>query len=267
MTDFKRVNKLATATMLHVVADILTQSRVIKWLESNVSRFGTDGTGSVESLHNKMRKDFDFQLKQALSIRSEHYSILSWEEKLTMMSEKLTSLAERASVKWRVKVSPASRKFTVPRGLSLSTALTNTLLAAENHRTILSQSRDPRHPDNDWRWGTDISDIEQFMVSFMGLMIAKDTLANDTGMIFYEDVLTEFGNRIEWFIKGYPLDLLTHDRRTIANPSNKHFQGLGLKHECCSTWSLTPETELLLDSHGYREIRRDTYGRTKQVAA
>lgn len=267
MTDIKRINKQATATMLFVIADAITQPRFVKFLEDNTSRFGSDGTGTVEDLHDKLRHDFDFQLKQAVSVFSDQYLVLSWEEKLQMMSEKLIDLAHRTARKWRVKLHQSSKKFIVPRGVSLPKALTDLMLSANPHRVILSQSRDPRHPDNDWRWGGDIANADVFLASLYSFVIAKDTLARDTGMLFFEDVLTEFGNKIEWFVKGYPHDLLVVDRMINAGAPRKDYQGIGLRTEFCSTWSITSETKNILVSSGYRELRHKTYGRTKQVAA
>ena len=123
MTDTKRINKQATATMLYIIADAITQPRVIKFLKSNVSRFGSDGSGTIEELHDKLRRDFDFQLKQALSVYSEQYTVLSWEEKFQMMSEQLTELADRVSLTWRVNLHKTSKKFIVPKGMSLESAL------------------------------------------------------------------------------------------------------------------------------------------------
>ncbi len=267
MTDVKRINKQATATMLFVIADAITQPRFVKLLEDNTSRFGSDGTGTVEDLHDKLRQLFDFQLKQAVSVFSEQYSVLGWEEKLQMISEKLIDLGNRTARKWRVKLHQSSKKFIVPRGVSLSKALTDLMLSAQPHRIILSQSRDPRHPDHDWRWGGDIGHADIFLASLYSFVIAKDTLSYDTGMVFFEDVLTEFGNKIEWFVKGYPHDLLVVDRMINTGPQRKDYQGIGLKTDICSTWSITSETRNILSSHGYRELRHKTYGRTKQVAA
>lgn len=262
-----RINKAATVGMLHRIADAITQPRVLKLIEANDSRFGSDGTGSVEDLHDKLRHDFDFQLQQALCIHSSQYHVLSLAEKLDAMSEKLSDLANELSHSWRVKLKKSDQRFTVPKYFRLQGQLSWLVVEAEPHRMALEQSRAPDHPDYLWKRGGQIAEASQFIHAFYKLVLAKDTLSEDTGLMFYEDLLTQYGNKIEWLIKGYPHDLLVHDRLRLAGGVGEDYLGIGIMADRCSTWTITTESESYMKNHGYRMHYRKTYARSGRVAA
>lgn len=210
---------LLTATFLSALAALLESKRFAAYMADNSSRF----TWATEALHDKLRKDLFFQIKQGIDVRfDDNVSLI---HALGLTAAVCDAEIKRLSANWDLRLPKKARSFPVPRDTTLESKIWNLF----SNRPPAPTIKDTGRPFYLWN---SIDALETFVK-------ARRTLSRDTGHKAFEAFLTTLSE--PYLLEGYPHDVLAHDADTIVNGQRK-VVGLLVRKDWCSTWTVDERT-------------------------
>jgi len=196
---------------LYRLASFLGSTRFLYLYRDEKSRFTNKDN---HKLFSKIRKDLLFQLIQSI-----HYRRLSLdrardiETASGLMAKQLWDLAREIEAVNEHKITLKEKQFTIPNGID-KLKLVKETFGFEQSQELCR-----------WISNRELSNMEclKFGAVNSTAEIGKwvttiDTLSNRTGFVKYEHVLSKLFSRKEYFNdRGYPHDILCHDRVALAN--------------------------------------------------
>lgn len=226
--------------LLFQLSALLKSDRFFKLYSNNISRFSmhVDCTG----LYNKLRKDFLYQLDQAVD----------WEFKKGFLStslnrhippkvlfDQISKDIRRFAEIYGALVAKKNMSFVLPKHTQLIDEVYRkfNFLACQDICRELSLLDKPYNQINSFGIRMVLSELGGFIESVY-------TLHSDTGHKRYEKMLSKFIKNIDYFVNGYPKDMLCHDICAIKNNS---VISVFARRDYCSTILHTPADDYYSD--------------------
>jgi len=229
MKQTAQVDKILLTT-LYRASSFVGSKRFLSFFNSEIFRF----SGDPSALFTKLRGTFLMQMRQSLDVEyctgwkagGGIYSHIPVDVAANQIASQLKTMADKLGGQYVVR--KADKHFIVPRNTDLldsiyrefnmeTTQTTNLVLCGLD--TPLSSFR--------------TFEIRNFLCEFGKFTESLHTLARETSNPGYEKMLSKLINNIDWFVDGYPHDILAHDAWNIRHDDT--INTVKVRREYCSS--------------------------------
>jgi len=216
---------------LYQLSSLIGSKRFLRVFNQNTSLFSND----LSSLFVKLRKDLSFQLIQVISydykrgFRENGGDVYAMPADLLL---KQTSLILKACAEQFVpalKIAASKRKFVVNRQDDLFSAV-YTNFNYSNSIMLIKHLSELDTPCTTYR----THDARQAIAAIGVFIESLNTLSNRTGNSEFDTMLDELMSNVDYFVNGYPHDVLAYDADAIRR--KKEVLSIQLRKDYCSSW-------------------------------
>ena len=233
---------------LYKTASLAESKRFMLLFNSEVFRFN----GAAPALFAKLRDSFAFQIQQSISLEfargyrdnaADHSRNIPVKITGPQVARQLRALADQ--IEGNQKIPMADRRFTVPRGTDLLDAAFAEFNSSITNQACIALSK----------LDTPYSSLRTFnernFLSEMGCFIESlNTLARPTPFARYNVMLDSLIRDIDYFIAGYPYDILAHDVRSLRE--GKPIKCIQVRKKYCSSMLIMKDSERSTNTDEFR---------------
>lgn len=242
-------NHLDLARFLYRAAAFVGSKRFVAVYKREEFRF----CGDASALFAKLRAAFLFQMQQSLNTAfyREHcngtgrrVTEIRLEPAAQQIARQLHTLAK--NVEGEQRISARDKKFTVPRGTELMQAVFN-----EFNLSVVQRACVSLHGFAPLRLST--FNERNFLSAFATFVESLNTLGTPTPYPRFERLLASLLEDIDWWVNGYPHDVLAHDICSLRETGD--VAGLFLHNAYCASMPVSSKNDTVKPSDDYRFVR------------
>jgi|GEM_PF-5092498 len=249
MNTPKRNTALDTAmlTLLFKIASFVGSQRFMQVFQAEQCRFKVK---NVTKLFEKLRYDFSCQLTSSINndyVRGYRETNGGSRQDIPVdcarrvMARDLLKLAEVLLTQLsEVTINQADRKFVVPKGEQVLSTVYSRFNAEALYELNSWLSGFVRHAPYSPGDSVRTFDARNFLSSLAVLIESINTLANRTAHSGYEIMLFSLMKDVDYFVKGYPHDILAHDVRSL-NDADNEYVAIAVNREYAASMMVTQE--------------------------
>lgn len=228
-------------------ANLLSHPQFLTLFVSNESRF-EHSLEVMNAIHEKLRSDLLFQLKQYANYECQDIKIIpdvmDNDSLKALFVSVAKSVTEKAGAICTYDNKHASR-FTVPRSESLLSEARRELFATDGLVAVCNTINELSSPmSKRFISGGKLNHLTDIFSATHAFLESNDTLLNDTGSAFYENVLDwAVGQGEDYWRKGFPGDLLAYDKTLCQNDT---VYMIGLRRHFISSFAASKNNRIPL---------------------
>ncbi len=218
-----------TEIFLYQASSLFLSRRCLTLINHNAWRFAGDPT----ALFDKLRGDLLFQLRQALDAEFmrgfrevDASEPVPLETTVPQIGRQALALAKRLD---DGRVRKIDQRFTQPRGAFLLGAVHSVFGLQQAIPVIQALSERDRSPSTT----VHSFDVRNSLFAFSLFVESLNTLAFATAYRGYERLLAEKCQDLDYFVDGYPHDLLAHDIHELRQ--DQQLKAICAREAYCST--------------------------------
>lgn len=235
-----------TVVFLYKLASLFSSRRFLTLFNSAEYRF----QGNPVPLFDKLRSSLLFQVRQSLPgdyLRGFRevtgHSDVPIHSAIKMLAKQLKALADRIDADRCTR--KADMRFSVPKDTTLLDTVFEQFNSSVTHTVCVELSR------MDGPCSPVCTFDERNVISSFGIFVeALHTLGRKTPYPAFESMLTDLLGQVDYFVNGYPHDILAHDVRTLREHSN--IESIMVREDYCSSAVVTEHSDLPPNMDGYR---------------